>query len=148
MPVSSLRDVSQLTNKQPIQLGATDEPCVVLFGLSDIDKEKSWRTIKIAPNDGDLKVLSAFDQAHDGLHDIVKEHDGIKYISVKVNDTRTKAFDAAKGKAKIADVLTQGALLKVVIRANAWSMKDQRGISLQAALVQAVDDDINVDDLC
>ena len=148
MPVSPLRDVSQLTNKQQIQLGATDEPCVVLFGLSDIDKEKSWRTIKIAPNDGDLKVLSAFDQAHDGLQDIVKEHDGIKYISVKVNDTRTKAFDAAKGKAKLTDVLTKGALLKVVIRANAWSMNDQRGISLQAVLVQAVDDDINVDDLC
>ena len=147
MTVFQLREVAQLSNSKPIQLGTTDEPCVVLFGLGDIDKDKAWRTIKIVPNDNDLKVLLEFDEKNDDLQDIVKEHDGTKYVCVKVNDSRTKSFDALKEKVKIADVTMQSSIVKVVIRANAWSMNNQHGITFQAALVQAVEDSIDVDDL-
>ena len=147
MTVFQLREVAQLSQSKPIQLGTTDEPCVVLFGLGDIDKDKAWRTIKIVPNDNDLKVLLEFDEQHDDLQDIVKEHDDTKYICLKVNDSRTKSFDALKEKVKIADVTMQSSIVKVVIRANAWSMNNQHGITFQAALVQAVEDSIDVDDL-
>jgi hypothetical protein len=148
MPVSQLRDAAQLSQSKPFQLGTTDEPCVILFGLGEIDKDKSWRTIKIVPNDNDLKVLQAFDNANDSLQDIVKEHDGIKYVCVKVNDSRTKSFNDLKEKVQLAEVTTQSSIVKVVIRANAWSMNEQHGIYFQAALIQAVEDSIDVDDLC
>ena len=92
-------------------------------------------------------MLLEFDEKNDDLQDIVKEHDGTKYVCVKVNDSRTKSFDALKEKVKIADVTMQSSIVKVVIRANAWSMNNQHGITFQAALVQAVEDSIDVDDL-
>ena len=147
MPVFQLREADQLSQSKSFQLGTTDEPCVVLFGLGAIDKDKSWRTIKSVPNDNDLKVLLAFDEEHENLQDIVKEHDGTKYICVKVNDSRTKAFDALKEKVTIAEVTIPSLTLKVVIRANDWSMNNQKGISFQAALIQAVDESIDVNDL-
>jgi hypothetical protein len=148
MPVSLLRNASQLSQRKPIQLGTTEEPCVVFFGLGEIDKDKSWRTMKIVPNDNDLKVLLAFDEKHDDLQDIIKEHDSTKYICVKVNEARTKCFDDLKEKVKLGDVTTHSSTVKVVIRATAWSMNGQRGISFQAALIQVLEDSIDADELC
>ena len=148
MPVSQLREADQLKQSKPVQLGTTDEPCVILFGLGDIDKDKSWRTIKIVPNDNDLKVFRAFDENHDDLQDIVKEHEGTQYFCVKVNESRTKCFNDLKEKVKLEDVTTQRSTVKVVGRANTWKMNGQHGITFQAALIQVIEDSIDVDDLC
>lgn len=147
MPVSQLRESAQLSHNNLIQFGTTDEPCVVLFGLGEIDKDKAWRTIKIVPNDNDLKLLLAFDATHDDLQDIVKEHGGTNYVVVKVNDSRTKSFDALKEKAKLTDVATKDTQIVVIIRSSNWSMNGQHGRTLQAVLVQAVDDNVDINDL-
>jgi hypothetical protein len=94
-------------------------------------------------------VLLAFDEEHENLQDIVKEHDGTKYICVKVNEARTKAFDDLKEKVKLGDVTTQSSMVKVVVRTNTWSMNKQRGLSFQSVLIQVLEDSADdVNNLC
>ena len=140
MPVTSLDNTTQLLQQKPIQLGTSDDPCTILFGLSEIDTDKPWRTIKVVPNEADLKVLKSFDADHDDLHDIVKEHDGTDCINVKVNLKLTKAFDDTKTKADLDVVLSQDTQLKIIVRPRRWKMNDQSGVAFRAAICMLVAD--------
>lgn len=150
MPVHTLDTPTTLlhTNKA-IQLGTSSDPCTVLYGLSDIDSDKPWRSIRVVPNEEDLLVLEAFDKEHSNLNDIVKEtDDNVKHITVKVHPTSlTKAYDVDKTKlSDINDALTKDVAVKVVVRTRRWKMNDQTGISLSARLIVIVAD-VGIDDI-
>ena len=80
------------------------------------------------------------------INDVVKQHDGIEHISVKVHATLTKTFDDTKAKAKFKAVATRDAQLKLVVRPRKWKMNEQEGIAFRAAIIVLVDD-ISVDDI-
>jgi hypothetical protein len=147
MPVTTLATVNQLAGRSPIQLGTVSEPCTVLFALTDIDKDKPWRSIKIVPNDDDLVVLKEFDDKNDDLQDIVKTHDDTEFITIKFHEKLTKAFNEDKTKADLASTVARDQRVKIVVRPYKWKMNDQKGVSLRGVLVVGVDDDVSIDDV-
>lgn len=148
MPLTTLDAPSTLLGHAPIQLGTSNDPCTVLFGRNEIDAGKPWRTIKLIPNDADLAVLMAFDKEHDDEADVVKEHDDVAYVTVKVHDSLTKYYTDDKSASDVETSTTRDQRVKVVIRGRPWKMNGQRGVSLRAALVVVVDDGgVSIDDI-
>jgi len=145
--VTILDSTAQLLQQKPIQLGTTDEPCTVLFGRNEKGAEKPWRSIQIVPNDADLATLKAFDNEHDDLHDLVKERDDIEYVTVKVHENFTKCFNEDKSQADLKTTTSRDQRIKVVVRGRKWKMNDQQGVSLRAALIVSVADDVSIDDV-
>jgi hypothetical protein len=147
MPISPLDDTKQLLTHAPIQLGTSDDPCTVLFGLNDIDKDKPWRSIKIVPNAADLAVIKEFDEQHDDMQDVMKELDGTFFVTVKVHAKFTKCYSDDKSAADFDCSTGRDQQLKVVLRARKWSMSGQHGLSFRAALIVAVADGLSIDEV-
>ena len=134
-------DVSQLMQKRArFQLGTNEDPCEVQFGLHDIDEGATWRGITIIPSEADIELFKLFNEQHEVMQDIVKDHDDIPTIKVKVNLKTTKVVNANKTIASFKDVCNERRC-KIIVSTRHWKMNEQRGICLRALAIQLIDDD-------
>ena len=147
MPITFLDNHNQLSQPKPIQLGSSSEPCIVLFGLNGIDAKKPWRNIKITPTDTDLAILLEFDMENVDNADIVRFHEGVPYISVKVHEKFTKSFNDNKILTDLDTASDREQLVLVVIRPRKWKMNGLQGVSFRAAMLVVVGENLDITDV-
>jgi hypothetical protein len=138
--MKAFSDSAQLLQKRkPFQLGTTDMPCEVLFGLHDIDEGNTWRGVKIIPSEADMLLLKDFDEKQEHMQDLVKELDDIEHIKLKVNLNTTKVVNADKSIASLEDLCNERRC-KVIVSGRQWKMDGQQGVCLRAHAIQLLED--------
>jgi hypothetical protein len=138
--VASLTKTSQLLQKNRfIQIGSDDAPCRVLFGLSNIDQDKRYRSIQVIPSEQQLDVFKNFDYDNMNLLNIVKEFKETSYIRVKLDseNVKVKYIDGSISSGSIDDI-RRGQECKLIVKPIQWEMNDKTGISLRAFVIQLI----------
>ena len=115
------------------QLGTESDACTVLFGVSHYDKDKRYRTLKLVPSATAEATL-----AEHVLAPLKTSPRGDQQmVTIKVSAQDTAITD--KGGASLTiDDLKPGTQLLCVVRTYHWSMKDKKGISLQAQAIRVL----------
>jgi hypothetical protein len=143
--VQPFSEPSQLLQKRKyVQIGTNDEPCEILFGLHDIDEGETYRGIKIIPSQIDLQMFKLFDEKNEVLQDMVKEHDDIEHVKVKVNIKTVRILNADKTMATMDDV-TNERLCKIIVRPRRWKMGEQQGVTMRVHTILLLEDDMAIE---
>jgi hypothetical protein len=143
--VQQFSESSQLLQKRKyIQIGSNDDPCEVLFGLHDIDEGETYRGIKIIPSQADLQLFKEFDEKQGDLQDLVKEHDDVEHVKVKVNINTVKVVNADKSVGSMDDV-TNERQCKIIVCPRPWKMGEQQGVSMRVHSIQLIAEDMAIE---
>ena len=98
----------------------------VRFGLSDIDQNKTWRTISVYPEDDDVVDI---------LREHVKtdSHSKKLYVTVKVHVKRTE-FTSNITNVSVVD-LERNDAIEVTVKPTRWKYDGRSGYSLRASKI-------------
>ena len=115
--------IDQILDGNTFQLGTSQQPCQVLFGMaSRFDEGKLYKTIKATCPE--MCLFRDYDMESE-LHPLVKQWDDTAYVSLKV-----RADDPT------LSLLTRGCCFLVIVTARKWKMNGKRGVSLYAEAIK------------
>lgn len=129
--VELLRKPGQIQNSAPFQLGTSDVPCTIAFGLSHYDAGKSRRAVKINLNADQLETVKMFDEAAPAFLDIAKVTNPAYQPLVTVKVAGDTAITDSSGKQVKPEDLKYGMQCICIVRPYQWTMSGNKGVSFQ-----------------
>ena len=131
---------SSIAARVMVQIGSRDgEKCVVRFGLSDIDKDKSSRTISVYPPDDNLSALREYDLENDSNIVKVDSRDR-EFVNIKVNMQKT-TYKTVDGELQSLDEVARDDRCVCVVKPYSWTRDGEKGVGLRAMLILTFEED-------
>lgn len=129
---------------EKFQVGTLDEPATLIYGLSQIDAEKSCRGVKVSLTPEQEEVFLQYDKEQQQTASnvpycpLIKEAKGTKALRLKVSVPYTKVYNN-KGFEVSLNELKSGRRVVFKCKARPFNC-ESRGISILATAIKIVDD--------
>ena len=124
-----LTSVKQLLAHHPYQIGSTETPCEVVFGVSNYDEGKAIRGIKIkCPQ---MDIMAAFDDEAQDMHPIIKTYKDQQFITLKIAEDTELPCSLTE--------LVRGTRFLAIVQSIPWSMSGKQGVSLRLVALKLIE---------